>query len=45
VAARFRAIARTKIFAINLIVGDLDRSKSLYRDVFGLIPLDEEENI
>ena len=33
-----------RIFAINLIVGDLDRSKTFYREVFGLPPLDEEED-
>jgi catechol 2,3-dioxygenase-like lactoylglutathione lyase family enzyme len=32
-----------QIFAINLIVGDLGRSKTFYREVFGLSPLDEEE--
>jgi lactoylglutathione lyase len=32
-----------QIFAINLIVGDLERSKTFYREVFGLSPLDEEE--
>jgi catechol 2,3-dioxygenase-like lactoylglutathione lyase family enzyme len=33
-----------QIFAINLIVGDLERSKTFYREVFGLLPLNEEEN-
>jgi catechol 2,3-dioxygenase-like lactoylglutathione lyase family enzyme len=33
-----------RIFAINLIVGDLERSKAFYREVFGLLPLDEEED-
>jgi len=33
-----------RIFAINLIVGDLERSKTFYREVFGLFPLDEEED-
>jgi catechol 2,3-dioxygenase-like lactoylglutathione lyase family enzyme len=33
-----------QIFAINLIVGDLERSKTFYREVFGLVPLDEEED-
>ena len=33
-----------QIFAINLIVGDLERSKTFYREVFGLLPLDEEED-
>jgi catechol 2,3-dioxygenase-like lactoylglutathione lyase family enzyme len=32
-----------QIFAINLIVGDLERSKTFYREVFGLVPLNEEE--
>jgi catechol 2,3-dioxygenase-like lactoylglutathione lyase family enzyme len=32
-----------RIFAINLIVGDLERSKAFYREVFGLTPLDEWE--
>ena len=34
-----------QIFAINLIVGDLERSKAFYREVFGLAPLDEEEDL
>jgi catechol 2,3-dioxygenase-like lactoylglutathione lyase family enzyme len=34
-----------QIFAINLIVGDLERSKTFYREVFGLLPLDEEEDL
>ena len=34
-----------QIFAINLIVGDLERSKEFYREVFGLTPLDEEEDM
>jgi catechol 2,3-dioxygenase-like lactoylglutathione lyase family enzyme len=33
-----------QIFAINLIVGDLERSKMFYREVFGLVPLNEEED-
>ena len=33
-----------QIFAINLIIGDLERSKTFYREVFGLLPLDEEED-
>jgi catechol 2,3-dioxygenase-like lactoylglutathione lyase family enzyme len=33
-----------RIFAVNLIVGDLERSKTFYRDVFGLTPLDEWED-
>jgi catechol 2,3-dioxygenase-like lactoylglutathione lyase family enzyme len=34
-----------RIFAINLIVADLERSKAFYREVFGLAPLDEEEDL
>ena len=34
-----------QIFAINLPVGDLERSKTFYREVFGLLPLDEEEDL
>jgi catechol 2,3-dioxygenase-like lactoylglutathione lyase family enzyme len=34
-----------QIFAINLIVGDLERSKAFYREVFGLLPLDEKEDL
>ena len=33
-----------QIFAINLIVGDLERSKTFYREVFGLHPLNEGED-
>jgi catechol 2,3-dioxygenase-like lactoylglutathione lyase family enzyme len=33
-----------QIDCINLIVGDLERSKAFYREVFGLAPLHEEEN-
>lgn len=33
-----------QIFAINLIVGDLERSKTFYREVFGLLPLHEAED-
>src|SRR6059036_2368251 len=33
-----------QIGAINLIVGDLERSKAFYRGVFGLAPLGEEED-
>jgi catechol 2,3-dioxygenase-like lactoylglutathione lyase family enzyme len=33
-----------RIFAINLVVGDLDRSKAFYQEVFGLLPLHEEED-
>ena len=34
-----------QIVAINLIVGDLDRSKTFYREVFGLPPQHEEEDV
>ncbi len=34
-----------QIFAVNLIVGNLERSKAFYREVFGLAPLDEEEDL
>jgi catechol 2,3-dioxygenase-like lactoylglutathione lyase family enzyme len=34
-----------QISAMNLVVGDLERSKTFYRDVFGLLPLDEEEDL
>jgi catechol 2,3-dioxygenase-like lactoylglutathione lyase family enzyme len=34
-----------RIFALNLVVGDLERSKAFYREVFGLVPLDEEEDL
>jgi catechol 2,3-dioxygenase-like lactoylglutathione lyase family enzyme len=33
-----------QLFAINLVVGDLERSKTFYREVFGLSLLDEEED-
>jgi catechol 2,3-dioxygenase-like lactoylglutathione lyase family enzyme len=33
-----------RIFAVNLIVGDLERTKTFYREVFGLLPLDEEKD-
>lgn len=33
-----------RIGAINLIVGDLERSKAFYRDVFGLHPQHEDED-
>jgi len=33
-----------EIFAVNLIVGDLERSKAFYRKVFGLPTLDEEDD-
>lgn len=31
-----------QIIALNLIVGDLDRSKAFYSKVFGMSPLDED---
>ena len=34
-----------RIFAVNLTVGDLERSKTFYREVFGLAPLDEEDDL
>src|SRR2546430_13163186 len=34
-----------QIFAINLIVGDFERSKAFYREVFGLAPLNELEDL
>jgi len=34
-----------QIGAINLIVGDLERSEAFYRGVFGLTPLGEEEDV
>jgi catechol 2,3-dioxygenase-like lactoylglutathione lyase family enzyme len=34
-----------QIGAINLIVGDLERSTAFYRGVFGLAPLGEEEDV
>ena len=34
-----------RIFAINLIVGDLERSKAFYREVFGLPLQLEEESV
>jgi lactoylglutathione lyase len=33
-----------QIFAINLIVGDLERSKTFYWKVFGLLPLNEGDD-
>lgn len=35
---------KKEIGAVNLIVGDLDRSKAFYRDVFGLSLLHEDED-
>jgi catechol 2,3-dioxygenase-like lactoylglutathione lyase family enzyme len=34
-----------QINAMSLIVGDLERSKTFYREVFGLPPLDEEDDL
>ena len=34
-----------RINAMSLVVGDLERSKRFYREVFGLVPLDEEEDL
>jgi catechol 2,3-dioxygenase-like lactoylglutathione lyase family enzyme len=34
-----------QINAMNLTVGDLERSKTFYREVFGLSPLHEEEDL
>jgi lactoylglutathione lyase len=34
-----------QITAMSLVVGDLERSKTFYREVFGLPPLDEEEDL
>jgi catechol 2,3-dioxygenase-like lactoylglutathione lyase family enzyme len=34
-----------QINAMNLMVGDLERSKTFYREVFGLSPLHEEEDL
>jgi catechol 2,3-dioxygenase-like lactoylglutathione lyase family enzyme len=33
-----------RIFAVNLIAGDLERSKAFYRQAFGVMPLDEWED-
>jgi lactoylglutathione lyase len=38
------AVWEKQIGAINLIVGDLERSKAFYRDVFGLPPQHEDED-
>lgn len=35
---------KKQIFALNLIVADLERSKTFYREAFGLLPLDEEKD-
>ncbi len=34
-----------QISAVNLLVGDLERSKTFYREVFGLTPQHEEEDL
>jgi len=34
-----------QISAMTLVVGDLERSKTFYREVFGLPPLDDEEDL
>jgi catechol 2,3-dioxygenase-like lactoylglutathione lyase family enzyme len=34
---------KKQIFAMNLTVGDLERSKTFYREAFDLLPLNEEE--
>jgi catechol 2,3-dioxygenase-like lactoylglutathione lyase family enzyme len=34
-----------RISAMSLVVGDLERSKTFYREAFGLVPLDEEEDL
>jgi len=34
-----------RISAMTLVAGDLERSKTFYREVFGLVPLDEEEDL
>jgi catechol 2,3-dioxygenase-like lactoylglutathione lyase family enzyme len=34
-----------QISAMTLVVADLERSKTFYREVFGLSPLDEEEGL
>jgi catechol 2,3-dioxygenase-like lactoylglutathione lyase family enzyme len=34
-----------QIGAVNLVVGDLERSKAFYREVFGLSPLHEDEDV
>src|SRR5579875_3759790 len=41
---REMAVWEKKIGAINLIVGDLERSKAFYRDVFGLALQHEDED-
>ena len=44
-ARRDMAEWEKQISAITLVVGDLDRSKTFYREVFGLPPLHEEEDL
>jgi catechol 2,3-dioxygenase-like lactoylglutathione lyase family enzyme len=34
-----------RISAMSLVVGDLERSKTFYREVFDLVPLDEEKDL
>ena len=34
-----------QINAMTLVVGDLERSKAFYREVFGLSPLDDKEDL
>ena len=34
-----------QIFSINLIVKDLERTKAFYKEVFGLTPLDELDDL
>jgi catechol 2,3-dioxygenase-like lactoylglutathione lyase family enzyme len=36
---------KKQLFALNLPVGDLEQSKNFYQEVFGLLPLDEEEDL
>jgi catechol 2,3-dioxygenase-like lactoylglutathione lyase family enzyme len=36
---------KKQIFSINLIVEDLARSKAFYKEVFGLTPLDELDDL
>ncbi len=33
------------INSISLVVGDLERAKTFYREVFGLLPLDQEADL
>ncbi len=34
-----------QINAMTLLVGDLERAKTFYREAFGLLPLDDEEDL